>query len=361
MRRKFSLFIFLIVSSTFLHSQVIYKSKSTVDFTDIGFYSVEQSTWTTAEQMRSDEKTEFKGKGIIKGTLAKIFLRSGETGQILQPLQKRIVGLDHKKKEFWVDDITQINLDSLKNMTEMPDETDEAMEEPSEETPEAEAAESDFEIIRSEFSVEKAGESKSVNGFDCELYNVVWVMEWRVKSTGETGTDSLHTAVWTTPQTDDMHKAQQIQSDFAMTELGAMGIDMEEIERENVLGLHWLQLLGQINQERSQKPTADSPEWVNELQKLEGYPIVVDGKYFVIRPKTESEQAEEESSGDPTDVKGALGGFMKKKVFGKKKKEDSGPKPVFAWTNEVFEYRTGETGSEPFEIPGKYKERKQKN
>ncbi|MEZ4765319.1 MAG: hypothetical protein R3C26_19690 [Calditrichia bacterium] len=107
-----------------MHSQVIYKSKSTVDFTDIGFYSVEQSTWTTAEQMRSDEKTEFKGKGIIKGTLAKIFLRSGETGQILQPLQKRIVGLDHKKKEFWVDDITQINLDSLKNITEMPDETD---------------------------------------------------------------------------------------------------------------------------------------------------------------------------------------------------------------------------------------------
>ncbi|MEZ4765318.1 MAG: hypothetical protein R3C26_19685 [Calditrichia bacterium] len=35
---------------------------------------------------------------------------------------------------------------------------------------------------------------------------MVWVMEWRVKSTGETGTDSLHTAVWTTPQTDDMQK-----------------------------------------------------------------------------------------------------------------------------------------------------------
>ncbi len=341
----------VIIAATSAFGQVVKKTESRVTFTNFGDFTVEDEVYVTPEQQRRDEKKKFKGKGLLKGTLAKLILKSGETGQIIQPLEKRIVYLDHKDREYWIEDIRELA------MSDSAPEIDETEPEETEKEPEREK-ESDIEIIRTEFKVTDHQEDKSINGFDCHHYGLLWLMEWRNKRTGETGIDSLYATIWTTPYDDELQSAMQVEQAFAQNHLGAMGFDGEAMQRNAVLGVNWLKIFGQLKQDESETPVpGEGGTWVEEMKKLQGFPIVVDGKYYAIRPQAEQAQAEAEEESDPSDVKGALGGFMKKKLFGKKK-EPEGPQPAFAYYTEVKAYGMKDQGNGPFEIPGNYEKKK---
>jgi hypothetical protein len=92
------------------------------------------------------------------------------------------------------------------------------------------------------------------------------------------------------------------------------------------------------------------------MQKIKGYPIVIDGKYFVSGEKPAGAEAEEEPAA--TDVKGRLGGMFKKAL--KKKPADpeaAAKEPVLAYRTEVLEISTPDLGSADFQVPAGYKKK----
>ena len=263
--------------------------------------------------------------------------------------------LDHKKKRYWIDEIKEFDMDVMKPGKDM-DESEETGEVESENP---QKTESDIEIIRTVFEVTDHGENKTVGDFNANKYSILWVMEWRNKVTEETGTDSLYTLVWTTPYTDDIKNAMKIEQEFAKNQLGAMGIEVEAMQREAMLGLNWLKVFGQLNKDESSVhgPDAKNPEWVEEMKKLKGFPVEIDGKMYNKRKMPEGMTAQTENEPDPTDIKGAVGGMFKKKLFGKKKKAP-GEQATIAYFTRTEKYGVGNVGNDPFKIPRKYKETK---
>jgi hypothetical protein len=119
-------------------------------------------------------------------------------------------------------------------------------------------------------------------------------------------------------------------------------------------------MLAKMQSEKVQKPDTNTPEWVQELAIIKGKPIYVEGSYYMIRPKTEETNESDENSGkDITNAKDAIGGFMKKKLFGKKRKE-SELKPILVYVNEVIKLGTDNFSEDIFYIPKDYKEKKEK-
>jgi hypothetical protein len=361
-RQTILLIMFYFALSPLVFAQAVTESRSIVEFTDIGEYIEESKSWITPHKIRSDEKTEFKGKGFIKSTVTKLFLRSSETSTITLLPEKKLITVDHKDKSYKILDLFPISADSLKMAMEKMKEAEEELEEEPPVEEEAETPkESDIEIIKTEFTVTKTGKSKNINNFNCDKYNLNWVMQWRVKATGETGTDSLFVEIWTTPQTDDIRKAVDIEMQFRQNYLAAIGIDLNQINNtEEMLGIEWIEMLAKMQSEKVQKPDTNTPEWVQELAIIKGKPIYVEGSYYMIRPKTEETNESDENSGkDITNAKDAIGGFMKKKLFGKKRKE-SELKPILVYVNEVIKLGTDNFSEDIFYIPKDYKEKKEK-
>ncbi len=277
------------------------KTKANVVFQKFGTFSVTSSTKLTPEMQWTNSVSEFKGKGLAGGLIGKTMLRSGDTGQIIDLPASTVASLDNKKKEYTVAPI--------KKMTEeMEEAKKEARTEPEEKEPP-----STVKITKNEFKVEDTGEESAINSFPCRKYLVLWLTEWEDTQTGEKGSSRLDTVVWTTPMSDTLRQAQAEESKFGRAYLEKLGIDVEPSQRD-MLGLSWMSMLDAFGRPGA-KPQQDYSKTAAEMQKIKGYPIVIDGKYDVksVKPQGsaggETAESEEES---PKDVKGTIGGFLKK-------------------------------------------------
>jgi len=137
---------------------------------------------------------------LLGGTVAKLILKSGEEGEIIDLPAMSILKMDHKKKEYEVFPIEKIDINKSSNVSES-ENTSESKEE--------EKSKSDIRIIRSEFKVTDTGEEQKVNNFPCRKYNILWLTEWESINSEQKGTDSLSTDVWTTKTTTDLKQAQE--------------------------------------------------------------------------------------------------------------------------------------------------------
>jgi hypothetical protein len=89
-----------------------------------------------------------------------------------------------------------------------------------------------------------------------------------------------------------------------------------------------------------------------EMKKIEGYPILIDGKYFAIRPNQETEQEEEV---EVTSPKKMFGGFAKKLL--NKKSGTKTLEPSFSYYIEVKEYKSVSQKDKEFNAPSNYKKK----
>ena len=97
-----------------------------------------------------------------------------------------------------------------------------------------------------------------------------------------------------------------------------LGIEMDKVKKE-MLGMKWREMLSALSQQKEAEEGNPPMTGLEELQKVKGFPIVTEGKFYLICPKSEMAQEEEET--DVTDVKGMFGGFAKKMMKKKKKEE----------------------------------------
>ncbi len=350
MKKLVCVLVVALVLSGQLFAQVKKQSKSRVTFKGIGAYATEDTVQISGEKKRTDSKTDFKGKGILGKMAGKLFLKSGVSGEIIDLPAMTIYSMDHKKKQYTERAIEKIELpdpDPSQDVSDVEAETEEA-----------EQRESDIEIIKSEFRVEDTGETKSINGFDCKRYKLLAYTQWRHKQTGETGTDSLATDVWTTPYSNDLQQAQEQEMAFAQSYMQAIGMDtaVEGMTRD-LLGAGWLEMFAKIKKDEV-AAGPDYEKFAEESGKIEGYPVLIDGNYFAIRPQSQQTQEQTEEETDVTDVRKNIGGLAKG-LFGKKKKaeEPKGPQPIFSYYTEVLGVEAGNLEETAFAVPEKYKKK----
>jgi hypothetical protein len=319
---------------------VVKKTKVEVAFKDFGKFSSEQSEMLTLDKKVTDSKNDFKGKGITGKLSGTFFLKSGETGEIIDLPAMSITRIDHKKKEYRLEPIERITAGKGAGESSGTDETD------VQETEEN----SDIKIIRSEFKVEETAESKTINNFSSKKYVITWVTEWENVKTGEKGTDRLETDVWATPLTGGLQQAREEEMKFTKAYMQSIGIDADSLQ-QMMLGTNWLALLGSISG-GNQKPQHQEANFSDEMKKIKGYPVVIDGKYFATREGGQNEEEKENDTGGG--VKGMLGGLAKKAL---KKSPKDGNEPAFTYYTELIEFSPVNVGEDAFQIPANYKKK----
>jgi hypothetical protein len=319
---------------------VVKKSKADVTFRGFGKFSLALSEKLTAELKWADMKSDFKGQGIAGGLAAKTILRSGDTGEIFDLTQSTVARLDNKKKEYTIGPIEKVE-------TEKPEARAEAEKE--------EPADRRIKITKSEFKVEDTGEESTINNFAVRKYLVHWLTEWENTETGDKGSSRLETLLWTTPMNEAFQKAQQEEMKFYRAYMAKIGLGVEK-SQEDVLGMRWMAILDSFGKTKGQ-PQRDYSKAAQEMQKIKGYPIVIDGKYFVTGEKAAGEGAEGGQE-EGQDVKEKVGGFLKKAL--KKKPADtaaSANEPVLTYRTEVLELSTPDLGATDFQVPAGYKKK----
>ena len=322
---------------------VVKKTKADVTFRGFGKFSLAQSEKLTGDQRWTDSQSEFKGQGIAGGLAGKTILRPGNRGEIIDLPQSSVFKLDNKKKEYSVGPIKKIEEETEGEKAEAGKET------------EAEEAESHIKITKNEFKVEDTGEESTVNNFAVRKYLIHWLTEWENTETGDKGSSRLETLVWTTPMNETFQKAQEEERRFLRAYMEKIGLNAEKTQQD-ILGTSWLTILDSLGKAKGQ-PGRDYSKAAGELQKIKGYPIVVDGQYFTTGQKAAGEGAEGGQE-EATDVKGAIGGLLKKTL--KKKPADtaaSANEPSLTYHTEVLEISTPDLGTGDFQVPAGYKKK----
>ncbi len=343
MRKTMAFWAVLLMLAAPGFSGVVKKAKSDVTFRGFGKFSLTQSDKLTVAQKWSNMQSDFKGQGLAGSLAAKTILRSGDTGEIIDLPAATLYRLDNKKKEYTVSPIEKLKEESGGEKAETEKETKE------------ERAESKIRVTKNEFKVDDTGEESTINNFPAHKYLVLWLLEWENTETGEKGASRLETLVWTTPLNDTLEKARKEEMEFSRTYLEKLGIEVGKME-EDVLGVRWMAILDSIGQAKG-RPSHDYSKAESEMEKIKGYPIVIDGKYFVSAEKPAGAAGEAEEQPSATDVKGRLGGLLKKTLKKKPAEADSANEPVLAYRTEVIEIMTPDLGVGDFQVPAGYKKK----
>jgi hypothetical protein len=177
------------------------------------------------------------------------------------------------------------------------------------------------------------------------------VTEWEDIETGQKGTDRLVTDVWATPLSGTLQEARIEEMQFTKAYMENLGIDGDSLQQA-ILGTNWLTLLGSMSEEDQQHRYKDA-DLSEEMQKIDGYPVIIDGRYFTIREGGEGE--DEENTG--SDVKKMIGGFAKKVL--KKRSKDKN-EPAFTYYTELQEFSLASVDDDVFQVPANYKKKNKK-
>lgn len=312
---------------------VVKKNKSEVNFAKFGKFTTVQTEKISELKKVTYSENEFTGKGLFGKVVGKMAFRPGVAGEIVSLPEMTIYSLDHKKKEYSTSPIQKIT------------------EEQKGEEFKFEKGEGEIKITRSEFKVEDTGELKTINQFPSKKYTITWTIEWENIRAGEKGTNQLLTDVWTTPFNEALKKCQDEEMRFSQEYLKRIGLDVDELQQE-ILGLNWLSLLNQMSGGGVVSGEKDA-KIVEEMKKIDGYPVVIDGKFFITKPAGEKEVKEEKEE-EVQAPKKLLGKFAKK-ALKKKPEEKAGPEPSFSYYSELVEFNLADIGENEFQVPADYK------
>jgi len=312
--------------------------KSKIAFKGFGTMTATSTATLAGDRQLTENDIDFEGKGLLGNLAGKAMMPSGLTGQLVDLAAKTTSDINHKKKTYTVTPFEKWA------------ETQKQMESAGKpEQAEAEQAKSPIRIVKSEFKVSDTGETRTINGFDCRNYLAVWTVDWENTETGDKGTDRLETATWTTPMTADLKAAQAEEMAYAEAYLKAIGINMKDLQKD-VLGTQWISMLAAFDPVNGQSQmTIDPEKLAKEMGKIQGYPIVIDGKYYST-PKFKKAQEEPSSGGG---IAGKLvGGLLKKKANPEEEKA-----PTLAFYTEITSLKTAAIDPASIQVPAGYKQK----
>ncbi len=291
--------------------------------------------------MRRDEST-FKGTGTFTGFL--VGLRSDT--EITRIDRKLKWSLDTKKEEY-----TECPLKGCIKPSKPPAE----QKQPAEKPPEAKHEPGcTMHIAHTSFTVKATGQKKTINGFDTDEYQAVWLVNLRDNSARKS-TSTLKLNVWTTPMTGAMRDALEVEESYARAFNGAVS----DTGKREIMPADAARLISAYLA-NSLKP-GELKEFLKagqQMEKVKGYPISThlawDMEGDACAPK---ETQDKKPSGTPASAGDLVSGLAG--MFAQKKTEDSmkeaAGEPILSLTFEVKKLGIEPVHDSVFTVPKNYK------
>jgi len=343
---QFFSFLIIFVFLNQLAAGVVKETKSSVSFAGFGKFNTHTKSKIEGLQKREDTQKDFKGEGFMGSIMSKMFAKTGNTGEIIKLQEMKIYNLNHADKQYYVTPIEKMDWQQM---------SDEGAQDNEQYKEENDEQESHIKIIRNEFKVTDTGQTKTINQFKCRKYDILWVSEWVNTETGEKGTDSLRSVVWTTKLDGQLKKASAEEMKFNKKYMEKIGMPLDELQSE-ILGMNWLSMYKNMNRGQGAQYKTDDAAAFKQLQKIKGYPVVIDGTFYLKRPKkTADVQKDDEQM---PSLNGLFGGLMKKAMKKKKKKPATanGFKMAFSYYTEIVQFKPASVPAKAFDVPAGYSE-----
>jgi hypothetical protein len=305
-----------------LAAGVTKESKSSVTFRGFGKLVTEETIYISGPMKRSNSEAEFDGEGIVGGFVGDFFMEEGNTGEILDLKKLEITRINHEDEEYTVAPIKKLDFSGL---TESDQSTDS----------EEKARKSTVREIRSIFRITPTGERKEINDFNAEKYTLLMLREWEDTANGTRGIDSLFTMIWTTQLSAQQEKAIQEEQSFHIEYMQALGMETNPLF-DDIMGTSWMAMFSQMKKESRDASAEDKrrfDQFTNEVEKLKGYPVLIDGSYFQINPNAKKQEEKKEEAPDVTSVGGLFGSITKEMT---KADAPVGPQAAFSYYTEIL-------------------------
>ena len=302
-------------------------------------------TYTRADMHRGD--STIKGTGTVTR-----FLIGTNAGSRIERLDKKLVyTLDAKEKTY-----TECPLKGCGSaVAERP-----ARKEPEEKKAEKPGeADCKVKIASATFTVKQTGQKKSINSFDAEQYQTVWIVTMQ-DATARKTVSTLNVDLWTTPTTPQLKEALALEQTYAknlannLVSVATSGKTTEVVPEEaaKVINAYISQLLTPADRAAFLKAG-------KELEKIKGYPVLTQLAWNLKGDACAGSQSDSSTGKSSTpaskdDFLSSVTDFFTKKKTDEAMK-DLADKPIFSFTSEVKSHKVEPVHDSVFSPPKNYK------
>ncbi|MFB0508973.1 MAG: hypothetical protein ACETVX_00590 [bacterium] len=293
----------------------------------------------------SSSKTEIKG--LKKSEDATVKMTGGILSAVAGKPQRQVTVTRLDKGVIWnINHNEKTYLELPIAFLEMPS------EQPAMKEQKKEKEKSEYEIVKSEFSVKNTGNKKSINNFPCGEYVANWVLELMKIETKEKTRSTMTINLWTTPKTDVIKGLEKQENEFNKQLFDKMGMKISPDEMKR-FGTEFITSMFTMKQDDVNKKMVNLKE---EMQKIEGYPIVTEISWTIEGDTLKAKEEEESQEEAETEMPSGLGKMLAKPMAPKKgeKKEPGKAEPAFYSYNEVKSIKLSEVPEKNFEVPEGY-------
>jgi len=312
-----------------------------------GFFPSESTdTNYVRANMRRDESS-FKGTGTFSG-----FLIGSHSGTRIARIDRKLLWTLNTDKEQY----TECPLKGCAEAKRPVPKQGEAAKQP--EAPHEQGC--TMRIASSNFTVTQTGQKKNINGFDTEEYLAVWTITLRDKQ-ARTTTSKVSLDLWTTPPTQAMRDAMNVEAAYARAYAGSVA----ETSRAPIVPDEAAKLIASyLAKSLSQSDLSAFLAAGKQMQKVKGYPISSQLTWNMDGNACAPKEGEKSSQGEP--ASGMPSSTSKKGLatdlaglFAEKKANDAvnqaASEPILSFTVEVKQYKVEPQRDSLFEVPAGYK------
>jgi len=290
MKKLAMLTILIFCINSILFADVTEKKKLVVSLKKFGTYTSDTESSYSGEKKLEKSDGLFEGKGFF-GKMVQAFFPSGKKGEIFKLDEKNVYNLSYDSATYYVTPIEKLFEEEDADVDAEVNDNDDANEE------------ARFKTLREEFKVIDLKEKGEFNQFKIKNYRILMLNETLEIATQIIRTDSLIVNLSMTDE-GDFIKANNEKMAFNKKYFELIGTEFND-EYEHMLGLSWINIVKK-NDENNGASSADSKKAISELEKLKGYPVVIDGHYYTRKIDPNAPKAEKPK------MSGGFGGMFNK-------------------------------------------------
>jgi hypothetical protein len=249
----------------------------------------------------------FGGKAMKEGVVNTIAVSgdrmmkvTDQSGELIDLAAEKVYKIDFKGKSYKVQTFAEIRKEWEDDQAKMKEQAA-ASKEPADQP---KGGEPQYEV---DFSVDKTGERKTINGYDCQRFIMTIAMRQKGKKLEDGGGMVMTTDMWMGPKIPAMEEQWAFQQRYVKK---VFGTDTETMERD----------LAQV--------MAMNPQMKPGMERMNKETAKLDGTAILTTMKMESvvtaEQAQARADQPKPGIGGLPGGLGG--MFGKKKKAEEAPK-----------------------------------
>lgn len=204
-------------------------------------------------------------------------------------------------------------------------------------------------LAKTDVSVNKTGQTRSVNGFDATEYQLTWLTVTEDDQHRQ-DTSTLKVNIWTTTPTSQMQAVFDMEQAFGRSFSHSMAQNQPLVLPSmppEATGVFYSNFMaGQSSADR-----AKMMEVAKKFAQIKGYPVSTKIEWYIdAKSCGREQQAEKPKSGS-----GSMVGDLVGSLIEKKSDSDSGPKSVFGFVEEIKSMDVEQVSDSLFQPPANYK------